>query len=251
MLGRFALRKSGDLGPVVKGNTRGRTMAESDLRRLRSAPTVRRIVGRNWSKADVFVHELDGIRVALKDYRARPLLVRETLGRWLVRREARAYDAASGVPGLPRFYGRADAFALATEWIEAEVLADLEPRSRAPGWDDRLAAILTALHERGVALGDLHQRDVLLSPTGDVHVIDLATALVRGARPGPLRRFLFERFRDQDRVALARMRARHAGLDEDAAVLAVGESAARWYRRGRRVRRWLDRLRGKGRLAPR
>ena len=235
----------------MKGNTRARTMAESDVRKLRAAPVVRRIAGRNWSKADVVVHELDGVRVALKDYRARSLFVRQTLGRWLVHREARAYEAALGVPGLPRCYGRADAFALATEWIDAPVLADVGPAGPPVGWDDRLAAILGALHERGVALGDLHQRDVLVGPAAEVHVIDLATALVLGPRPSPLRRFLFERLRDQDRVALARLRARHAGMDEEDAVTAIGGPAARWYRRGKLVRRWLDRLRRKGRLTSR
>jgi len=220
-------------------------MAGSEVRRLRASPALRRIVGRNWSKADIVVHELDGRRLALKDYRPRSLVVRQTLGRWLVSREARAFEAAEGVPGLPRFYGRAGAFALATEWLEARVLAEFEPDRPPPGWDERLAAILLALHARGVALGDLHQRDVLVGPTGEVHVVDLATALVLGARPGPLRRWLFARFRDQDGIALARLRARHAGEDEDAAVSAIGGPAARWYRRGRVARRWLDRLRGK------
>jgi len=220
-------------------------MAASEVRRLRASPALRRLVGRNWSKADVVVLDVGGTRLALKDYRPRPLVVRQTLGRWLVRREARAYEAAEGVPGLPRFHGRAGAFALATEWLDARVLAEIAPDRPPSGWDDRLAAILLALHARGVALGDLHQRDVLVGPAGDVHVVDLATALVLGPRPWPVRRWLFERFRDQDRVALARMRARHAGTDEDEAVSAIGGPAVRWYRRGRRARRWLDHLRGK------
>jgi len=229
----------------VKGTTPPRSMVASEIRSIRAEPPLRRIVGRNWTKADVLVHDIDGTRVAVKDYGARALIVRHTLGRWLVRREVAAYEAAAGVAGLPRFHGRAGAFALVTEWLEALPLADHAPASAAPGWADRLAAILDALHARGVALGDLHQRDVLIDRAGGVHVVDLATAIVLGPHAGPIRRWLFDRLRDQDRVALARMRARHAGEDEDEAVAQVGERAARWYRRGRFVRRWLDRLRGK------
>jgi hypothetical protein len=229
----------------VKSNTRARTLTRGEVERLRASTVLRRIPGRNFSKADVVVHEVDGVRIALKDYRPRSLVVRQTLGRWLVRREARAYAAAAGIPGLPRFHGRVGPVALATEWIEGRVLGDLGPGGAPSGWDEGVGRILDALHGRGIALGDLHQRDVLVRSNGDVYVVDLATAVVLGARPGPLRRWLFARFRDQDRIALARLRARHASADEDAAVDAIGGPAARWYRRGRRARRWLDRLRGK------
>jgi hypothetical protein len=226
-------------------------LAHSEIRRMRAAEPARRINGRNWTKADVLLHDLDGARVALKDYGGRPLVVRHTVGRWLVRREVRAYEAAAGVDGIPRFHGRAGAFALVTEWVDARPLADLEPGDAPRGWAERLAAIVDALHARGVALGDLHSRDVLIDAAGRVHVVDLATALAVGTRPGPLRRWLFERLSDQDRVAVARMRARHAGEDELAAIAAVGERAARWYRRGRFLRHWLDRLRGRADPRPR
>jgi len=183
----------------------------------------------------------------VKDYGSRPCLVRQTLGRYLVRREAKAYRSAAGLPGLPRFLGRVGPFALALEWIEAAPLARPAPGTVPAAAFDRLERIVSGLHERGVALGDLHHRDVLVGEDGTVHLIDLATALVLGHRPGPLRRALFRRFRDQDRVALARLRARYCGGDEDAAIDAVGRRAASRYRRGRRAKAAWDRLRGKRR----
>ena len=48
-----------------------------------------------------------------------------------------------------------------------------------------------------------------------------------------------------DRAALTRMRARQAGLDPDAALAREGGPGARWHRRGRRIKGWVDRLRGK------
>jgi hypothetical protein len=46
-------------------------------------------------------------------------------------------------------------------------------------------------------------------------------------------------------VNLARMRARFTGADVDAAVTSVSPSAAAWHSRGRRIKKFLDRLRGK------
>jgi len=203
------------------------------------------IRGRNRTKADVFFYETEGHRSAVKTYAGRGFLVRHTLGRWLIRREARAYRASDGVEGLPLFLGRVGPFALATEWVDAEPLSERTGEMIEEEVFDRLATILDGLHRQGVALADLHHRDVLLSEDGRLYVIDLATAWVRGDRPWPLRRLLFKRFCESDRVNLARMRARFTGGDVVAAVASVSPEAAAWHRRGRKVKGWLDRVRGK------
>ena len=213
---------------------------------LAGAVPVRRIEGRNATKADVLLYDLDGVRVAVKSYAPRGVLIRNTLGRWLVRREAAAYEAATGIGALPPFLGRVGPYALATEWVDARPLREHSGVRLDPEIFDRLAAVLDALHDRGVALADLHHRDVLLGPDGDLHLVDLATAWVLGPRPGFLRRRLFHRFTESDRVNLARMRARFTGGDVDAAVASVSREAAAWHRRGRRVKAFIDRLRRKG-----
>lgn len=224
-----------------------RAASEPGLERLSALEPLRRIEGRNRTKADILVYQDGESRTAVKDYGPRPLIVRQLLGRYLVRREAAAYRAAAGLDGLPRFLGRLGPFALATEWIEAETLSSLALESVPATTFDRLQRILAGLHERGVALGDLHHRDVLLATDGSVYVIDLATAWILGHRPGPLRRALFLRFRDQDLVALARLRARYGGGDVEAAIDAVGGKAASRYRRGRRAKVFWDRIRGRRR----
>lgn len=203
-----------------------------------------RLPGRNGTKADIVVYRRDdGRHVALKDYSARSPLVRNTLGRLLLRREAAAYRAAAGANGLPEMLGRHGAFGLALRWIDARPLAELSPGAVGKDVFARLDRIIAELHARGVALGDLHHRDVLVSADGSVHVVDLATALVLGDSPGPLRRALFIRWCEADRVAMARLRARFLGEDPDAAVAAVGTRAAARHRRGRWLKSLWDRLR--------
>jgi len=183
--------------------------------------------------------------LALKDYSARPWPIRNTLGRFLVRRESAAYRAAGELAGLPRFLGRAGPHALATAWIDARQLAQCSREDIPRDFFDRLTALVDALHGRGVALADLHQRDVLVGRAGAVHIVDLATAWTLGARPGRLRRSIFERLCDQDRIAVARMRARFFHANEEEAIDGVGRRAAERYRRARRLKAWFDRMRGR------
>ncbi len=223
-----------------------------DLDDLAGREPAERIRGRNATKADVLFYHLDDLAVALKTYAPRPWWIRHGLGHWLIRREAAAYEAAAGVAGLPAFLGRLGPCALATERLAARPLASFREAGQEDlddGVFDAVAAILDQLHRRGVAVADLHHRDVLLSADGSVFLVDLATAWLLGERPGRLRKAVFRRLCDQDRVALARMRARFTGRDVAAAVAAVGSSAAAWHARGRRLKSLIDHLRGKPRRA--
>lgn len=212
---------------------------------IAAASPVLRLSGRNRTKADLLVFDVLGRRVAVKDYGPRPFWFRQTVGRLLVRRECEAYRAAGDVPGLATFLGRVGPFALATEWVDARSLRDRRGETIAPEVFDSLARTVDGLHRRGVALGDLHHRDVLVSDTDRVVVVDLATAWVLGPNPSPIRRRVFHRLGESDRVNLARMRARfledrEADLERD-----VGVEAARRYRRAQAWKSFWNRLRGK------
>jgi hypothetical protein len=218
----------------------------ADPERLLERPPDLRLPGRNRTKAEILVYRLADRPLALKDYSSQPLLLRQTLGRWLCRREAAAYRAARDVAGLPRCLGRVGRFALALEWIDgARTLAEIGSGAVDPAVFERLERVVQRLHERGVALGDLHHRDVLVSAGSAVHVVDLATAWVLGPRPGVLRRRAFRRLCERDRIATARLRARYTGGDPEAAIDAIGGRAAARYRRGRRLKRLWNRLRGR------
>jgi hypothetical protein len=220
-------------------------LSTDDLERLRRSEPSKRIPPRNRTKADILVYPFRDASLALKDYSARPWLVRNTLGRYLLRRETAAYRAVGDVDGLPRFLGRVHPFALATAWIDARPLARCSEQEIPPGFFDDLEAVTESIHRRGIALADLHDRDVLLGRTGSAHIVDLAAAWTLGTRPGRVRRAIFEWLCDQDRIAVARMRARFGGGNEQDAIDSVGERAAARYRRARRLKAAFDRMRGR------
>ena len=217
---------------------------------LAEAHLVRRLPGRNRNKADILVYEAGKRRFAVKDYAPRPWWIRHTVGRFLIRRETRAYRASRGIRGLPRFLGRLGPFALATEYVEARTLAEFDDGTVEPARFDALQRIVLALHDRGLALADLNHRDVLLTASGEVYVIDLAAAWIAGVRPGPVRRRLFEHLRNTDLFSLARLRARFTGEDRDEVLRRADPRVVRLHRIARRLKWRWDRLRGADRLPP-
>ena len=213
--------------------------------RLGLSEPVRRIEGRNFTKADILVYRLDASVVAIKDYRPRGFFIRNTVGRFLIRREIRAYRAAWGLAGLPRFLGQIGPFAMALEYVEARPLAQLTDRHLDDGFFDRLEELVGTLHARGISLTDLHHRDVLVARDGSIFLVDLATAWIVGKRPGKLRRAVFRRLKHLDRIAVARMRARWTGREVGSAAASVDPGTAVWHARGRKVKALWDRLRGR------
>jgi hypothetical protein len=218
-------------------------LTTDDLDRLRRTSPSKRIPPRNQTKADILVYTHGGVPLALKDYAGRPWLVRQTLGRFLVRRESAAYRASGDLDGLPRFLGRVGPFALATAWIDARPLAECAVSDIPEGFFDRLEALVDSIHRRGVAHADLHRRDVLVGRTGSVHVVDLATAWTLGDEPGRLRRAIFERLCDQDRIAVARLRVRFGAANDPGGMDVVDHRAAKHRRHARRIKAWIDWMR--------
>src|SRR5213594_2759177 len=87
--------------------------------------------GRNRTKADVILVDRGGGRLVAKDFRARGVLVRNTIGRFSISRECRAYARFWETPGLPRFLGRIDGHAFAYTYIAGAPLPRL-PRLSLP-----------------------------------------------------------------------------------------------------------------------
>ena len=209
---------------------------------------VRRQPGRNRTKADLVVYRAPDGLIAVKDYSSRPWIVRQIIGRTMIRRETRAYTHLNGMLGLPVFRGRLGPYSLATQWIDGHPLSDHEDGSVSPAIFDELQRIIERLHERGVALADLSHRDVLLCRDGSVYVLDLAMACIAGKRG--LRDRMFDRFRSGDLFAVARLRARFTGEDPAAVIAAADPRVLAWHRRGRRIKWYWDKLRGARRLPP-
>jgi len=195
--------------------------------------------GRNWTKADIYIWEEGGSRLAIKDYSGRPAWIRQTLGRCLVGRECAAYERLRGIPGIPAFAGRIDSCAFAVEFVEGSDLSRAKRGEVPAPFFDRLLDLLASVHRAGVAQGDLHHRDVIAGPSGRPFLIDFSTAVFLGPRSGPLRRRLFEAACASDRRAALKLKGRHVPdrlTEEEKRVL---DHPPAWYRLGKALRRAL------------
>ena len=140
----------------------------------------------------------------------RPAWFRLGAGRWFLAREFRALRKLSGIEGVPRALARPDADCILMEWRAGTPIMEWK-RDEVPAPAlENIAQVVAKSHARGVIHGDLHRSNVLLTPEGEVTLIDWATASVFGPRRSAVKNFTFEEWRVLDVRAVAKLKARHA-----------------------------------------
>ncbi len=147
-----------------------------------------------------------------------PLAIKTAVGgpwqRYLLRREARVYEALSGVKGFAHYFKFLDGKWLILEWAEGSLyrFADLGDRER---FFTEFRRILDAMHERGVAHGDLKKKEnLLVAPDGCPIVLDLGTAVIKRQGFGWLLFSSFKRF-DNNAWIKHKYRGRFTAISDD------------------------------------
>jgi len=144
------------------------------LSRLRAVPLHRG----PYYKPDLYLYEVDGEKVVLKDYRRKRWFWRVLVGRLSIRQEARALRRLDGVEGVPRLRGRPGADALVMSYMGSRRASPLDPRlqDNLDFYRD-LERIVHEMHRRGVVHLDLkHRSNVLVTDDHRPAVIDFASA---------------------------------------------------------------------------
>jgi hypothetical protein len=144
--------------------------------------------------------------VVCKDF-SRPM--RRPLARYprklLLRNEVRALRRLEGLPGVPPLLA-----VWPTGFVMGRVpgtrLSDLERGSVPTAVFDELDRLVASIHARGVIIGDLHRRNILVDDALRVHLVDFEMALVADAGVGRLAR---RQLLAMDRLAAARQRDQH------------------------------------------
>lgn len=146
----------------------------ADLPRL----TVTRLQAGRPRKPDVLLVRWGEHDVVVKDFASRHWLVRNTLGRFAIAQEVRAYRALRGHPAVPVFLGRIDGLAFAVEYRPGQHmrrrLAEALPKEFVHELEDAVAR----MHEAGVVHLDLrHRSNVLADLDGHPLLLDFASAV--------------------------------------------------------------------------
>jgi hypothetical protein len=136
-----------------------------------------------FTKADVFITRFDGRRFVVKDYSQKGFWERNLVGLIVIGREARAYEALSGVEGLPPTFKRLSPYSLAVEYLEGKDLGCFQRGGLGPEVIRQFERIVDELHKRGWVHLDLHRRTNILFVDGKIFIVDLASALHTGSIP--------------------------------------------------------------------
>ncbi|MBV8878979.1 MAG: phosphotransferase [Planctomycetaceae bacterium] len=134
----------------------------------------------------VSVVDHDGRPAVLKDYRRKNAVTRGLIAPSLVKREFAVLRHLEGLPGIPKAYAIVDKRALLIEYIEGRTINKFKAGELPDAVYERLAALVRAMHARGVVHLDLRQRKNILIAGEQPWLIDFANAL-RGKLTSSLR----------------------------------------------------------------
>lgn len=144
-----------------------------------------------WANARVEKVTLDGVAWTLKDFSSRPFIVRNTIGRFLSRREWLALTRLAGIDGVPAQAFRVDGHAIAARYLSGTVLAKVAPEQVGSAFLESFEALMTAMHARGIVHLDTGGgSNMLMQADGRPGLIDFQAALFTAHLPGGVRRLL-------------------------------------------------------------
>lgn len=163
------------------------------------------------TRPTLWLVEENGVRAVVKDYSSNRFWYRNTIGRFLLWRENKAYRRLKGIKGVPNFYRVINGLALITEEIAGKNIEGLENGGGLPEkFFDRLQELVKNVHDRGLAHCDLKRApNILLGPDERPYIVDWSASISeREFRFFPLNR-VYQRFLQDDLNAITKMRLRH------------------------------------------
>ena len=160
------------------------------------------------SRPDVLLVDIDGFQAVLKDHNACDPWFARILGPLLAAREARALSRLHDMNGVPELLQRPDARSLLLQYLPVSQLSDR--RNEHTNWVkffERLQALLTEMHERGVAHCDLRSPfNTLIDDNGKPVVVDFVASVTKGRPWNFPANWVFNRFVEVDKTALIKLK---------------------------------------------
>lgn len=168
--------------------------------------------GRSRTRPMICVVEENGVRAVVKDFSTGRFLFRNTVGRFLVWREAKAYKRLENIKGIPALYRIIDGLALVIEEIPSTNLESLEKETKLPDkFFNALKDLVDRYHKRGLVHCDLKRAPNTLVGHDELpYVIDWGASISeREFRFFPLN-LIYQRFLLDDHMAIIKLKLRHA-----------------------------------------
>ena len=159
----------------------------------------------------VWLIEEKGVRAVVKDFSVNRFFYRNTFGRFLVWREARALRKIKGLKGVPSLLRVIDGLCLVIEEIPGKTLKETQDEGRLPDcFFDELNALVDSFHKIGLAHCDLKRAaNILLGDDGRPYVIDWAASISKSEFSLPIINRIYKRFIKDDYNAIIKRKLVH------------------------------------------
>lgn len=162
-------------------------------------------------KPDILLVKGNARLAVIKDYAYQPFLYRIFVGIVANFHELRMYRKLEGIPGIPQAYGRVDRYAMAVEYVPGRSADECAQGELDETFFRRLKQTVEKVHARGVVLCDLRSaRNIMIGDNGMPYLIDLGTAFARGWRYNPIKRRLFDLFKQADHLGIVKLKGRQS-----------------------------------------
>lgn len=163
------------------------------------------------TRPTLWLVEENGRRAVVKDYSSNRFLYRNTIGRFLLWRERKAYRILKDLRGVPTCYRVVDGLALVIEEISGRNIEGLENEGGlSEGFFKQLQGVVENVHSRGLAHCDLKRApNILLGHDERPYIVDWSASISeREFRFFPLN-LIYQRFLQDDLNAITKMKLRH------------------------------------------
>jgi hypothetical protein len=161
----------------------------------------------------------------------------------LCAREVRALEQLEGVPGIQQLVVQDSPTSFISTFIEGTTVRDAQTVPQ--GYFDRLATVLTTMHDYGVADLDFgHSCDLMIDPEGNPHVIDLAASLVLKYENSWMKQKTFDWIKALNWQYLARRKVKYApaeATDAEKKLAAKFNTIASTWRAMKKIKHYVRR----------
>ena len=127
-------------------------------------------------QADVFLIEVEGKKIIIKDYYPKKGLVKK-YGKYIIKREYLSYKKLQKFQFVPRVYCMPDKYSLAIEFIEGKTFGEVEKKEEYCFAVKELQKCLVELHRNNIFHLDLRKRGNIIIKDKKVYLIDFASMI--------------------------------------------------------------------------
>lgn len=131
-----------------------------------------------WGNADLVRLGFNGKHYTIKDFSPCPPLVKKIWGKWMVKREYRAFARLEGIDGIPQEPFMLDAYAVGYRFVYGKTLRAAGADEIPDGFFPALEELVHRMHERNIVHLDLrNRRNILIDEQGAPVLLDFQSCL--------------------------------------------------------------------------